>query len=74
MLKDKLTSDPVLALPSGSGGFVIFCDASMHGLGCLLMQHGKVIAYGSRQLKVHERNYATHDLELAIVVFALSIW
>ena len=74
LLKDKLTTAPVLALPSGSGGFVIFCDASLHGLGCVLMQHGRVIAYASRQLKPHEQNYATHDLELGAVVFALKIW
>ncbi|WMV45601.1 hypothetical protein MTR67_038986, partial [Solanum verrucosum] len=55
-------------------GFVVYCDASRVGLGCLLMQNGKVIAYASRQLKVHEKNYPTHDLELAAVVFALKIW
>ena len=53
---------------------MIFCDASMHGLGCVLMQHDRVIAYASRQLKSHEQNYATHDLELAAVVFTLKIW
>ncbi|WMV25681.1 hypothetical protein MTR67_019066, partial [Solanum verrucosum] len=55
-------------------GFVVYCDASRVGLGCVLMQNGKVIAYASRQLKVHEKNYPTHDLELAAVVFALKIW
>ncbi|WMV55015.1 hypothetical protein MTR67_048400, partial [Solanum verrucosum] len=55
-------------------GFVVYCDASRVGLGCVLMQNGKVIAYVSRQLKVHEKNYPTHDLELAAVVFALKIW
>ncbi|GAB2266340.1 hypothetical protein Dimus_037888 [Dionaea muscipula] len=73
-LKTRLTTAPVLALPSGEGGFVIYSDASLHGLGCVLMQHGKVIAYASRQLKIHERNYPTHDLELAGIVFALKIW
>lgn len=53
---------------------MIFCDASMHGLGCLLIKHGKVIAYASTQLKEHERNHATHDLELVVVVFTLNIW
>ncbi|WMV46051.1 hypothetical protein MTR67_039436, partial [Solanum verrucosum] len=55
-------------------GFVVYCDTSRVGLGCVLMQNGKVIAYASRQLKVHEKNYPTHDLELAAVVFALKIW
>jgi hypothetical protein len=73
-LKTKLTTAPVLALPSGSGGFVVYTDASGTGLGCVLMQHDKVIAYASRQLKTHERNYPTHDLELAAVVFALKVW
>ncbi|XXG80255.1 hypothetical protein AAC387_Pa09g1170 [Persea americana] len=73
-LKERLKSMPILSLPSGSGGFVIFIDASGTGLGCILMQHGKVIAYGSRQLKKHEKKYATHDLELAAVVFALKTW
>lgn len=73
-LKKRLTTAPVLTLPSGSGGFTIFTDASNIGLGCVLMQDGKVIAYGSRQLKDHEKNYATHDLELAAVVFALKMW
>ncbi|GJY56601.1 putative nucleotidyltransferase, ribonuclease H [Tanacetum coccineum] len=58
----------------GSGGFQIYSDASKKGLGCVLMQHGKVIAYASRQLKPYEVNYPTHDLELAAVVFALKIW
>ena len=74
ILKKKLTTPPVLALPLGHGGFVVYSDASGTGLGCVLMQNGKVIAYASRQLKIHERNYPTHDLELAIVVFALKIW
>ena len=73
-LKRRLTSAPILTLPSGSRDFVIYSDASGSGLGCTLMQHGKVVAYASRQLKPHERNYPTHDLELAAVVFALKIW
>ena len=73
-LKQRLTTAPVLTLPSGSEGFTIYCDASKQGLGCVLMQHDRVIAYASRQLKKHEVNYPTHDLELAAVVFALRIW
>ena len=61
-LKDRLTKAPVLTLPEGSDGFVVYCDASRVGLGCVLMQNGKVISYASRQLKVHEKNYPTHDL------------
>ncbi|XP_075108936.1 uncharacterized protein LOC107823107 [Nicotiana tabacum] len=73
-LKKRLTSAPVLALPEGSEGYVVYCDASRVGLGCVLMQHGKVIAYASRQLRKHEYNYPTHDIELAAVIFALKIW
>ncbi|KAH0713646.1 hypothetical protein KY289_009605 [Solanum tuberosum] len=73
-LKTRLTTTPVLTLPEGSNGYVIYCDASRVGLGCVLMQRGKVITYASRQIKVHEKNYPTHDLELAAVVFALKIW
>ncbi|GJT65005.1 putative nucleotidyltransferase, ribonuclease H [Tanacetum coccineum] len=73
-LKDKLCNAPVLALPDGPEDFVVYCDASRIGLGCVLMQRGKVIAYASRQLKIHEKNYTTHDLELGAVVFALKIW
>ncbi|KAH0655603.1 hypothetical protein KY285_030485 [Solanum tuberosum] len=73
-LKDRLTSTPVLTLLEGTDGFVVYCDASRVGLGCVLMQHEKVIAYASRQLKIHEKNYPTHDLELAAIVFALKIW
>ncbi|KAF8085234.1 hypothetical protein N665_0675s0001 [Sinapis alba] len=54
--------------------YVVYTDASITGLGCLLTQHGKVIAYASRQLRKHEGNYPTHDLEMAAVVFALKIW
>nr|GFD08678.1 putative reverse transcriptase domain-containing protein [Tanacetum cinerariifolium] len=72
-LKQRLVSVPVLTLPSGSGEFHIYNDASKKGLGCVLMQHKKVIAYASRQLKPYEVNYPTHDLELAAVVFAFKI-
>ncbi|GJW22385.1 putative reverse transcriptase domain-containing protein [Tanacetum coccineum] len=65
---------PILALPEGSEDFMVYCDASHKGLGAVLMQREKVIAYASRQLKVHEKNYTTHDLELGSVVFALKIW
>ncbi|VVA39016.1 PREDICTED: retrotransposon, partial [Prunus dulcis] len=73
-LKTRLTTAPVLTLPDDSGNFVIYSDASQQGLGCVLMQHGRVIAYASRHLKKHEMNYPVHDLELAAVVFALKIW
>jgi hypothetical protein len=73
-LKRRLVSAPILTLPSDKEGFIVYSDASLKGLGCVLMQQGKVIAYASRQLKNHERNYPTHDLELAAVVFALKIW
>jgi len=73
-LKSRLTSTPVLALPKGHEGFVVYSDASGKGLGCVLMQHERVIAYASRQLKTHEVNYPVHDLKLASVVFALRIW
>nr|GFA74858.1 putative reverse transcriptase domain-containing protein [Tanacetum cinerariifolium] len=65
---------PILALQEGNDDFVIYCDASIHGLGVVLMQREKVIAYASRQLKPHKENYTTHDLELGAVVFALKIW
>ncbi|GAU48856.1 hypothetical protein TSUD_288630 [Trifolium subterraneum] len=65
---------PVLILPDAKESFVVYCDASKLGLGGVLMQKGNVVAYASRQLKVHERNYPTHDLELAAVVFALKVW
>ena len=73
-LKESLTSTLVLALPSRTKGFVVYSDASKGGLGCVLMQHGRVIAYASSQLKSHEVNYPVHDLELAVVVFALRVW
>ncbi|GKC09553.1 putative reverse transcriptase domain-containing protein [Tanacetum coccineum] len=73
-LKDKLCNVPVLALPNRSEDFVVYLDASGLGLGCVLMQRGKIIAYVSRQLNIHEKNYTTHDLELGAVMFALKIW
>ncbi|GJX51051.1 putative reverse transcriptase domain-containing protein [Tanacetum coccineum] len=73
-LKDKLCNALVLALPDGPEDFGVYYDASGIGLGCVLMKRGKVIAYASRQLKIHEENYTTHDLELGAVVFALKIW
>ena len=71
-MKKKLCSAPILSLPEGIDGFVVYCDASHQGLGCVLMQHNKVIAYASRQLTVHEKNYTIHDLDLGAVVFALQ--
>ncbi|GJW22744.1 putative reverse transcriptase domain-containing protein, partial [Tanacetum coccineum] len=65
---------PILALPEGSEDFIAYCDASKKGLGIVLMQKEKVISYASRQLKIHEKNYTTHDLEFGAVVFALMIW
>ncbi|GJX44124.1 putative reverse transcriptase domain-containing protein [Tanacetum coccineum] len=74
LLKQKLCSAQILALPEGSEDFFVYCDASIKGLGAVLMQREKVISYASRQLKIHEKNYTTHDLELGAVVFALKIW
>ncbi|GJR68439.1 putative reverse transcriptase domain-containing protein [Tanacetum coccineum] len=68
LLKQKLCSAPILALPEGSENFVVYCDASRKGLGAVLMQREKVIAYASRQLKIHEKNYTTHDLELEAAI------
>ncbi|WMV41027.1 hypothetical protein MTR67_034412 [Solanum verrucosum] len=65
---------PVLTLQEGTQGFVVYGDASRIGLGCVLMQNSKLIAYASRQHKIHEKNYPTHDLELVVVVFAMKIW
>ncbi|GJY10203.1 putative reverse transcriptase domain-containing protein [Tanacetum coccineum] len=73
LLKQKLCEAPILALPEGNNDFVVYCDASLQGLGAVLMQKEKVIAYASRQLKPHKENYTTHDLELGAVVFALKI-
>ncbi|KAA3487577.1 DNA/RNA polymerases superfamily protein [Gossypium australe] len=69
-----LTEAPVLVQPESGKEFVIYSDASLNGLGCVLMQEGKVIAYASRQLKPHEKSYPMHNLELAAIVFALKIW
>ncbi|GJT53065.1 putative reverse transcriptase domain-containing protein [Tanacetum coccineum] len=71
---EKLCEAPILALPEGNDDFVVYCDASHQGLGAVLMQREKVIAYASRQLKLHEENYTTNDLKLGAVVFALKIW
>lgn len=70
-LKQKLTNAPILSLPDGVEDFVVYCDASHTRMGCVLMQRNKVIAYASRQLKTHEKNYTTHDLELGAIIFAL---
>jgi hypothetical protein len=73
-LKEKLTTTLVLILPDVHKPFSVYCDASYTGLGCVLMQEGRVVAYSSRQLKIHEKNYPTHDLELAAMVHALKTW
>jgi hypothetical protein len=73
-LKKKLTTALVLIMPDIHKGFYVYCDASRQGLGCVLMQEGKVVAYASRRLRKHEQNYPTHDLELAAIVHALKIW
>jgi len=72
-LKRRLTTAPVLTLPDIHRDFIIYCDASRQGLGCVLMEDGKVVAYASRLLRPHEQNYPTHDLEFAAVVLALKI-
>ncbi|GJZ28832.1 putative reverse transcriptase domain-containing protein [Tanacetum coccineum] len=74
LLKQKLCSAPILALLEGSKDFIVYCEASHKGLGAVLMQREKVISYASRQLKIHEKNYTTHDLELGLVVFSLKLW
>nr|GEU65813.1 putative reverse transcriptase domain-containing protein [Tanacetum cinerariifolium] len=73
-LTGNYRSAPILALPEGSKDFVVYCDASLKGYGAVLMQREKVIVYASRQLRTHEENYMTHDLELCVVVFALRLW
>jgi hypothetical protein len=73
-LRKRLTSAPVLILPDLTKKFDIYCDVSRRGLRCVLMQEGQVVCYASRQLRKHEENYPTHDLELAAVVHALKIW
>ena len=72
-LKHRLTTAPVLVIADLSRDLEVYCDASKLGLGCVLMQDKKVVAYASRQLRPHEENYQTHDLELAAIVFALKI-
>ena len=73
-LKEILVKAPMLIQPTSGRDYTVYSDASRIGLGCVLMQDGKVVAYASRQLKLHEKNYPTHDLELAAVVFALKFW
>jgi hypothetical protein len=73
-LKENLTTTLVLVLPDVHKPFSVYCDACYTGLGCVLMQEGRVVAYLSRQLKVHEKNYPIHDLELVAVVHALKTW
>ena len=73
-LKRRLTSALILIVPDMGQGYTVYCDASRAGLGCVLIQSGRVVAYGSLQLKNHEQNYPRHDMELAAVVFALKIW
>nr|GEX59863.1 putative reverse transcriptase domain-containing protein [Tanacetum cinerariifolium] len=73
-VKAKICGAPILSLPKRSENYMVYCDASHKGLGAVLMQKKKVIGYTSRQQKVHEKNYTTHDLELGAVVFALKIW
>ena len=73
-LKRRLTSAPILIVPDREQGYTVYYDASRAGLGCVLMQFERLVAYGSRQLKNHEKKYPTHDIDLAVVVFALKIW
>lgn len=72
-MKTKLTSTPTLIIPTDNGGFVVYSDASHHGLGCVVMQHGKVITYTSRKLRPYNLSYPIHDLQLIVVMFALKI-
>ena len=73
-LKRRLTSAPIPIVLERGLMYTVYYDASNDGLGCVLMQSGRVVAYGSRKLKNHEKNYPTHDMELAAIVFALNIW
>ena len=73
-MKRRLTSAPILIVPDRGQGYTMYYDASRDELGCVLMQFGRVVAYGFRQLKNYEKNYPTHDMELAAVVFSLKIW
>ena len=70
----RLTSAPILIVSEMGQRYTVYCDASKDGLGCVMMQSKRVVAYGSQPLKNHERNYPTHDMELAVIVFALKIW
>lgn len=70
----KVNLDNILTLPYDNKGFVVYSDVIDKGLGCILMQHGKVITYSLRQLKKHEFKYLTHDLELVVMVFVLKMW
>ena len=72
-LKQRLVTAPILTIPEGNEGYVVYSDASRQGLGCVLMQYRKVVACASKQLKPYELNYPTHDLELAAVIFAFKI-
>ena len=69
----RFTTTPILIVPKQGQRYTLYCDASRDGLGCVLMQSKRVVAYGSKQLKNHEQNYPTHDMELAAIVFALNI-
>ena len=73
-LKRRLTTSPIMIVPKQEQRYTVYCDASRDELGCVLMQSGRVVAYGSKKLKNHEKNYPTHDLELAAIVFSLKIW
>jgi hypothetical protein len=73
-LKKRLTTAPILVMPDIEKSFSIYCDASNQGLGCVLMQDGHMVAYASRQLRMHEVHYLTHELELVVVLHALKIW
>ena len=73
-MKRRITSAPILIVPDRGQGYTMYCDASRAGLGYVLMQSGRVVAYGSRQFKIHEQHFPPHDMELAAVVFALKIW
>ena len=73
-LKMRLTLDLILIVPKRGQRYIVYYDASKARLGCILIQSGRVIVYGSRQLKNHEQNYPTHDMQLAAIVFALKIW
>ncbi|GKB99339.1 putative reverse transcriptase domain-containing protein [Tanacetum coccineum] len=73
ILKQRLNQAPILVLPEGNDDMEVYYDASLNGLGCVLMQRGRVIAYASRQLKKHQEEYPTHDLKPAVVMFALKL-